>query len=378
MVSLMNYEGFRREQISYHKVNLPRLGIDTPWVEVGEYENVFTNGSIELSSESDLAVSGSLDFSGKEIPSTNDLVRIKYTMTDENGDTHQAVLGTFLVEVTEPTYDMDTISGECDLLSVLHIAASRKFKKTTILGRGGYCVERARELIESCGLRVSASDSYRMLNSNMVFEADTTYLEAANKLLDAAGFDKCRPDVYGNVLMQPKATGALQPAWTFKDGDKSIMKSEVPISESATNAPNSYGVTYDGGTYTAWAIATNNDKESALSIPCKGYEISDCEDVSDIEAENSADAVTELKDLAQRRLVEKSGNVESVTLTHPWLPLDVGDAIRLEYKAANINWDGQIASMNLDFDATSHIEVETKAIKQCPNDFVVSLKGGVL
>lgn len=374
----MNYEGFRREHISFYRVALPRLGVDVPWVEVSEYQNVFTGGNIEFSNESDLGVSGSLDFSGLEIPSTSDLVRIKYTMTDENGQTHRAVLGTFLVEVTEPTYDMDTVNGECDLLSVLHIAASRKFKKTTVLGRGGYCVDHAKALIESCGLRVSASDSYRMLNSNMVFEADTSYLEAANALLAAAGFDKCRPDAYGNVLMQPKATGALQPAWTFRDGDKSIMKSEVPIAESATTAPNSYGVAYDGGTYSAWAIATNNDEESPLSIPRKGYEISACEEVSDLEAENATDAVAELKELANRRLVEQSGNVESVTMTHPWLPLDVSDAVRLEYKAAGIFWDGQIAAMKMSFDTTSHIEIETKATRQCPADFVVTLKGGVL
>ncbi len=374
----MIYDGYREEQITFMRVGLPRSGIEVPWTELGVYEKTFTAGTIELSSDSDLGASGSLDFSGNELPETRDLVRVIYTMTDEKGNAQTTALGTFLLAVSEPTYNMDTTTGSCDLLSVLHIAASKKFGKVTVIPRGGYCVDRAKALIESLGLRVSASDSARMLNYDMIFDADQSYLDAANALLDAAGFNRCKPDAYGNVLMQPKPVGALAPAWVFSDDLKSVMLPEVVLTETATDAPNAVYLSWDSGTYGAWAAAKNEDADSSFSIQNKGYEVSFTEEVSDLEAQTQTQAIAELKARAQKRLVDESGNTEEVTLKHPWLPITTGDAISLDYTSAGIEWSGQVASMSMSFDASSHVEVETKATRQCPADFQIKLSGGVL
>lgn len=374
----MIYDGYREEKLTYLRVCLPRAGVSNPWVEAGVYDQLFTGGSIELSSESDLGASGSLDFSGKGLPDVRDMVRINYTMTDETGETQTATLGTFLMSVSEPEYNMETLAGSCDLLSVLHIAESKQFGRVTVIQRGGYCVDRAKDLIESLGIVVSASDSTRMLNRDMIFDADTTYLEAANELLAAADFDKCKPDAFGGVIMEPKKMGALVPAYTFKDNNRSVLVPEVVVTETSNDAPNAVYMSYDSGDIYVWASATNNDPESAFSVPNKGYEVTHTEEVSDLESLTVKDALGELKGKAQSTLVEKSSNTEETTLKHPWLPLTTGDAIAIDYTAAGIEWTGQIKSMEMTFDETSHIETETKATKQTPADFRVTLAGGAI
>lgn len=67
------------------------------WGSFQEHENYdyITSGSIEGATDSEQKVTGSFSFEGYVLPNVNDLIRIYYQFTDEEGKTEETALDSF-------------------------------------------------------------------------------------------------------------------------------------------------------------------------------------------------------------------------------------------------------------------------------------------
>lgn len=357
----MRWDTERRESFEYARVRMPRGDGADAWNEVGSY-GMFDGGSIELSASSALRSSGTLSFSGAEVPDTSDLVRVRYLVDDMHGGSQAFVLGTFLMSVSDPKWDMGLAVGEASLLSVLHIAQSKRFGIPYVIGRGCNCVERARQFVEGLGLRVCASQGQRLLRRDIVMAPGDSYLDAANRLLAAAGFDPCDVDAYGGVVMRPHGDAGAA-SWTFREGESSIMRHEVSMAYTGQSVPNAVCLRWTDGGVGLWARAVDDDPDSPSSVRNLGYEITLCDEAADPGGGGREAVAAEIVAQAARRLRAEQSATERCTVVHPWVPIGLGERVSVEYPSSGLEFSGSVEEVSMSWDESQNIKCETTAAR---------------
>lgn len=373
----MRWDTGRSERIRYLMVEFPKAS--NGWAQglvSGEY-GMFVGGSIDLSDESDLGASGTLDYVGADRPDASGMVRVVYDASDGAGGSASCVLGTFVMALDDPEASAGKASGSVQLLSALHVAASKLFPRPYVIGRGCNCVERAAELMGSLHLGVSAAYSTRLLRRDIVMEAGQSYLDAANALLAAAGFLPCRPDPYGGLVMRPPS-GSSEAAWTFASGDRSVLVPEVTEHDGLAGAPNAVHLTWDEDGFSCWASAVNDDPSSPSSTVSVGYESGVCEDADNPEGATAAEVLESVKAQAVQRLTSACSGYSTVTIAHPWVPLSVGERADVEYPEAGVSFSGKVFSQTVSWDEKCRVSVETVVGRSVSATFSPSVRGGVL
>lgn len=373
----MRWEDFRQGTVVYQAVRMPRRGYEGQGLTVfGEYGS-FTGGSVELSSESDLGASGSLEYLGDSVPDVRDLVRVVYVAADESGEVSANPIGTFVMALGEPTYDISGVSGSVELLSTLRIADCRKFGRTYTIKAGCNCVSKAAELITGLGLSVSAAVGTKLLRADLVMEPGDSYLDAANALLEAAGFRRCEPDPYGGVVMRPVQTGEREAAWVFAEGVNSMLDPEVTMVEAAIDAPNAVYLSYSGDP-PCWASAKNEDPLSASSVANVGYEIGEHSDASDPGEGSAQDVLADVMAQARDALMERCSGTSQCRVSHPYVPISPGDVVAVSYPSAGIEFAGEVASMSMSWGDEQDVACETVAKRRMETDFRPTVRGSML
>jgi hypothetical protein len=356
-----------------------RVSWDT-WEELGEYGNV-TGGSVEYGYYTDLKATGSLDFDGGEPPDERDLVRVYYGFADDAGETAEAVLGTFLVECSEPTYtqgyggDADRAEGSVDLSSTLKVLSDRLLGAPYTVPAGTQAVALAVSAVQSLGLNASCPDASSYATaSDHTFKSSDSYLTAVNWLLSQAGYASCSPDAYGSVVLARYVDPAARvPVWSFAPGEASVMLDGVPVSSSWRDVPNAVRLVYESEDECLWASATNVDASHRASLPSRGgRELTDAAEVSELAGSTRAERLANLKAEARRRLVDGSADIEYAQVSHAVLPLSCGDAVSLDY--AGVRWTGTLTNMQLDL--APGAAVKSKVRRSVPSTLTVEVDGG--
>ena len=364
----MIYDGYRRESFAFRRVTWPGFQ------EAEDYQ-MFTGGRLSLSALSELRAQGSLDFSGESLLDEHDLVRVYYRFTDELGETAQFALGTFFLNVGDPTLEGSEITGSVDLESVLRVAIKGEYGRYYTVKAGTNAVAKAAEIIESLGLRTNKPASSYVLAKDAVYEPNQCWLDIVNDLLGMAGYASAWPDAYGVVQMAPYVEPtAREPSWLFDDGKRSIMLPEVVVTDNTEDTVNAVRLTYQTEEESLWASAVNNDRNSEASIACKGYEVTYTETVNELSGDTKEERLANLKAKARQMLLDKSSGVEHVKWKHPWVPLIPNDAAGIDYLMASLNWRGAIASQEIEIG--DHCEVESDARRFIRSGFEITEEGG--
>lgn len=368
----MIYTGYREESFSYRRVRWNPGGADA-FHELEEY-GVFSGGTLEFSADAELVASGSLDYDGESLPETHDLLRIRYTFTDQAGETGTEVLGTFFPILSDPSHEMGSVSGSVNLQSVLRVLLKGKTTTWYVVPRGTAAVETAVEIVEGMGLPTNRPAPGYRLQRAMRFEPGTTWLAVANALLDAASYAPLRPDAMGGVVMAPRRDGTEEePVATFSSGPLSIMEPEVVLANDSADTANVVCLIYEGER-TLWATARNTDPSSPSSIPAKGYEITVVETVTELAGDSPSAQLAALRAMAADRLIGETRGTEYVEWRHPWVPIFLGDPVGIDYPESSILWKGAVSHMRVTIDGS--IDAETRAQKQVGAGFKYEVEGG--
>lgn len=257
-----------------------------------------------------------------------------YLVTIQNGHTEKHPLGTFLVQT--PTY---TFNGKIKTVSMDAYTPLLELKENpTPLGyyldKDLNIMDMAYQIVrERARAPVIKTSCETTLHDDFVANADDTWLIFTSDLIANAKytFDL---DEMGRILFSPKQdTATLQPVWTFDDSNSSILYPDVTVTQDLYGIPNIVEVVYSKGKDYFFARAVNDDPNSPTSTVNRGREILH-RDTDPALAGNPTNE--QIKEYATKLLSQLSSVESSVSFSHGYCSVRVGDCVRINYEHAGL------------------------------------------
>ena len=258
-----------------------------------------------------------------------------YLVTIQNRMREKHALGTFLVQ--SPSYSFDgkikniTLDAYTPLLEL-------KENPTPL----GYSILKDENIMdiayrivrEHVRAPVIKTKNDETLNSNFIANLEDTWLTFTKDLISNANYSFALDDV-GRILFMPNQdTMSLQPIWTYDDSNSSILYPDLTVDRDLYGIPNVVEVIYSNGTEYYYGKAVNNDSSSPISIVNRGREITYRESNPSLLGNPNQKRIQEY---AETRLKELSSLEYTVTYTHGYCPVRIGDCVRLNYRRAGLN-----------------------------------------
>lgn len=142
-------------------------------------------------------------------------------------------------------------------------------------------------------------------------------------------------DELGRILFAPvQDTASLQPVWTYDDDNSSILYQDFNMDHDLYKIPNVVEVVYSDNNEYYSVRAVNDDPNSPVSTVNRGREITHRDSNPAIIGDPTE---SQLQEYANKLLREKSTLEYTVTYTHGYCPVRVGDCVRLNYTRAGVN-----------------------------------------
>ena len=258
-----------------------------------------------------------------------------YLITIQNGIREKHSLGTFLVQ--SPSFSFDgkiknvTLDAYTPLLEL-------KENPTPL----GYSVLKDENILETAyritreqvRAPVVKPQKDETLNTNFVANINDTWITFIRDLIANADYS-LDLDEMGRIFFAPKQdTMSLQPIWTYDDSNSSILYPELSVDRDLYGIPNVVEVIYSNGNEYYYGKAVNDDVSSPISTINRGRQITHREsNPSLLGSPNQA----RIQEYAENLLKELSSLEYTVTYTHGYCSVRVGDCVRLNYSRAGIN-----------------------------------------
>ena len=305
------------------------------WKNVRKLDNVL-KCSIEWDSEADTLGSATLDV---DTNLSENYIRI-YLVTIQNGVTEKHTLGTFLVQTPNESFDGKKTSISLDAYTPL-------LELTENYPDFGYFVPKKENIMSWVSnltqenMRapvIKETGNEITLTMDYVADPNKTWLTFLQELAANANF-VFNLNEEGQVYFSPKRDlDSLQPIWTFNDDNSSILYPDVSKSQDIFGIPNVVEVlcsTNDDTEPFIHVVVKNNDVDSKTSIQSRGRRIT--HRVTDPEIIGTALTPDRVKEYAENLLKELSTVECTITYTHAYCPVRVGDCVRLNYEKAGLN-----------------------------------------
>ena len=257
-----------------------------------------------------------------------------YLITIQNGVREKHPLGTHLVQTPSSTFDGKKRDVSMDAYTpLLELKENPPPLGYSIL-KGENVMENAYRIIrEHVRAPVVKTECGKTLFKDFVANTNDTWITFCSDLIANAKY-VLDLDELGRVLFAPKQeTASLQPMWTFTDDNSSILYPELTLKQDLYGIPNVVEVVYSSGKNYYSARVVNDDSNSPTSTARRGREI--IHRVTNPEL--SGDPTEEQIQLYAENLLKELSTLEStVTYTHGYCPVRVGDCVRLNYTRAGL------------------------------------------
>jgi hypothetical protein len=289
--------------------------------ELEELTTIQPGGSISRNLDTDLKEQGAL--SCVDPPSLgDDLIRIYYDVTDDDGNTESVVLATMHAVKASAQYTPAAQKAGLTLYSALLTLQQAALQESLTLPAASVAVDEAVDLCETLGLPVIASVSTKELTADASWASGTSYLKIINWLLDFAGFWSCQVDGWGRVVMNPyEAPGDRAPVREFTAGEDCTFLPDVALESDSFSVPNVCVLTSSNAGTVLVGSYENADPASPYSTVTRGREIVLSETVDDAVDEADLDA------RAEKRLIAATASTEKLTVKHAHAPVTIGDVV---------------------------------------------------
>lgn len=257
-----------------------------------------------------------------------------YLITIQNDVKERHPLGTFLVQTPSSNFNGKITNISLDAYTPL---LELKEKMPMI----GYTIQKSKNIMEmvydivrdNVRAPVVKTTKDDTLKYDFVANIDDTWMSFTTDLLANANycFDL---DELGRILFAPKQTAeVLQPIWEYNDSNSSILYPEITLDNDIYGIPNVIEVIYSNGDDKFYSVVKNDDPNSPLSIQNRGREILYRETNPNLVGNATQ---MQIDKYAERLLKELSSIECTVTYTHGYCPVRVGDCVRLNYERAGI------------------------------------------
>lgn len=257
-----------------------------------------------------------------------------YLITIQNGLREKHPLGTFLVQTPSLSFNgrLQNISVDA-YTPLIELKESPPPLGYSILKNSNVMDFAYRLARERARAPVVKTECNTLLGMNFTASTDDTWLTFLSDLIANAKYNFAL-DEMGRILLSPyQDTASLQPVWTYNDDNSSILYPEISVDRDLYGIPNVVEVIHSNGAGYYFVRAVNDDPNSVTSTVSRGREI--------IHRVNNPDLVgkpteNQVKDYANQLLRELSVLEYTVTYTHGYCPVRIGDCVRLNYARAGI------------------------------------------
>lgn len=299
------------------------------WKDAKKLDNV-KSSSISRDSEADTLGSASFEVTDSVGES---YIRV-YLITIQNGVREKHPLGTFLVQTPSSSFDGKVRSVSMDAYTpLIELKEGQPPIGYTIM-KGENIMDTAYDLVsENLRAPVAMANKDDKIHFDFVADTNDTWLSF---LKDFIGNAKYTFDIdeMGRILFSPEQdTASLQPVWTYDDSNSSILYPEITMNHDLYGVPNVVEVIYSNGSSQYYARVVNDDVNSPISTINRGREI-----VHRVTNPSFLGEPTEyqIKEYADKLLKSLSTLEYSISYTHGYCPVRVGDCIRLNYERAGL------------------------------------------
>lgn len=326
----------------------------TSWTDVRRLDSV-KSCSISRDANAETLGSATIDIT----ESVGECYIRVYLITIQNGVREKHPLGTFLVQTPLTSFNGKIRNISVDAYTPL---IELKEKPAPI----GYTILKDDNIMEEAYMltRTNArapvvkTECDTKLFYNYTANINDTWLVFLQDLMANAKyvFDL---DEMGRILFAPDQDAAsLQPVWTYDDDNSSILYPEIDMEQDMYNVPNVVDVVYSSDGHHIYAEVVNDDENSPFSTVNRGRRIVKRITDPDIVGNPSYEHVQEY---AHQKLRDLSALEYTITYSHGYCPVRVGDCVRLNYARAGItNIKAKVISQTID--CTPGCRVTEKAV----------------
>lgn len=257
-----------------------------------------------------------------------------YLVTIQNGIRERHPLGTVLVQTPKfsfngklPNISVDAYTPLIELKESPPPLGYSIFKNENVMD---LAYRLARERARAPVVKTECDTPLAM---DFTASTDDTWLTFLSDLIANAKYDFAL-DEMGRILFSPQQdTASLQPIWTYTDDNSSILYPSISVDRDLYGVPNVVEVIHSNGAGYYYVRAVNDDPDSVTSTVSRGREI--------VHRVNDPDLVgdpteSQVKDYANQLLRELSVLEYTVSYTHGYCPVRLGDCVRLDYSRAGI------------------------------------------
>lgn len=257
-----------------------------------------------------------------------------YLVTIQNGLRERHPLGTFLVQTPSSSFDgkirnvsMDAYTPLLELKENPPPLGYSIFKNENIMEKA---YQIAREHTRAPVVQASSANT---LYNDFVANSGDTWLSFLTDLIANAKYN-FELDEFGRILFSPKQdTASLQPVWTYDDNNSSILYPSISMDHDLYGIPNVVEVIYSNGRDFYYARVVNDDPNSPTSTISRGREIVHRDANPSVIGDPTNAQIQEYA----RTLLRSLSTVEyTVSYTHGYCPVRLGDCVRINYARAGI------------------------------------------
>lgn len=293
-----------------------------------------------------------------------------YLIANQNGTEFRFPLGTFLVQT--PSYEFD---GKNKSLKVDAYSPLLELKENP--PELGYSILKKEPnkqgIMESTNIMkyvndicennmrapiIRVNDDEAVLYDNYISNTDDTWMSFVNGLLSKAKYSFAL-DELGQVSFDKIIDYmALAHRWTYDDSNSSILQPKITVNKDLYKIPNVVEVFCSTDNGLLVSVVKNTDPSSPISIPNRGREIRHRDTNPNLPGvPNQA----MLDEYANQLLKTLSTIQHTVSYTHGYTPVRVGDCVLLNYKRAGLyNVKAKVTSQN--FKLEPGIQVSETAV----------------
>lgn len=312
------------------------------WKNISKIDNVISS-TINWDLNAETIGSATININGD----INECYIRIYLIIIQNDIKEKFPLGTFLVQTPSYKFDGRIQSTTLDAYTPL-LELKENYPPL------GYSVMKDENIMdiayrltrENVRPPVIKTTNTQVVTDNFIANTDETWLNFISYLLESANYN-FGLDELGRILFLPKQNiQSLQPVWTYNDDNSSILYPDLNIDRDLYGIPNVVEVIYSKGTTYYYGVAINDDPNSPLSTINRGRKITKRVTNPTITGRPSRQ---EIENHAKQLLKELSTLEYTVTYTHGYCPVRIGDCVRLNYSRAGLrNVKAKVINQSID------------------------------
>lgn len=289
--------------------------------------------SCSISRDSTVETLGSATFSISD--SIGECYVRAYLVTIQNGVRERHPLGTFLVQTPGWSFDGRIRDYSVDAYTpLLELKESPPPLGYSILKDEPIMDTVYRLVREYARAPVVETKDDTTLFTDFVADTNDTWLSFTADLMANAKYSFAL-DELGRILFSPKQdVASLQPVWTYDDSNSSILYPDISLNQDLYGIPNVVEVVYSRGNSFYYAKVVNDDPNSPTSTINRGREIVYRDSNPNLSGDPTED---QIKQYADQLLRELSSLECTITYTHGYCPVRLGDCVRLNYGRAGLD-----------------------------------------